>query len=148
MRKRFLVIVGMCIAGGAAAQDEGKALLEKACTKCHGLAGTMRQRNTRERWSTIVDDMVSRGAEGSDAELEKIVDYLAKTLGPKLAVNRATEEELAAGLGVSRETAAAIAEYRRRNGNFKAIDDLKKVPSIDSALLDKKKDALDFSEQK
>ena len=41
-----------------------------------------------------------------------------------------------------RSQAAAIIEYRTKNGNFKSIDDLKKVPGIDPAKIDAKKDRL------
>jgi len=34
-------------------------------------------RNTEERWGAIVDDMVSRGAKGTDAEIEQVIAYLA-----------------------------------------------------------------------
>jgi hypothetical protein len=32
-------------------------------------------------WNTVVDTMVARGAQASDAEVKLIVEYLAKTLG-------------------------------------------------------------------
>lgn len=146
MKPRWFLAAGLCLGSVAGAQDDGKALLERACTKCHGLTGTMRQRNSRERWTAIVDDMVARGAEGSDAEFEKITNYLAKNLGEKVGVNKASAEELAAGLGIPRTAAAAIVAYRQKNGAFKTLEDLKKVPSLDAADIDSKKDRLDFSE--
>jgi hypothetical protein len=100
MKLRWLPAAVLCLGWASQAQDDGKALLERACTKCHGLTATLRQRNSRERWSTIVDDMIARGAEASDAELEKIIDYLAKNFGPRILVNKASAEELAAGLGI------------------------------------------------
>jgi len=67
----------------AVAQEDGKALLQRACTKCHALAATTRQRNDKERWSLIVDNMVSRGAELTDPEIETLIEYLTKNLGPR-----------------------------------------------------------------
>ena len=69
-----------CLGSAGAAQDDGRALLERTCTKCHALNATTRQRNDRERWSAIVDDMVVRGAELSDAEIEKIAELLIEQL--------------------------------------------------------------------
>jgi mono/diheme cytochrome c family protein len=37
---------------------------------------------TREQWGSIVSNMISRGAKGSDEEFAEVVDYLAKTLPP------------------------------------------------------------------
>ena len=74
----------------APALDDGKALLERACTKCHALTSTLKQRNSRAGWSAIVDDMVARGAEISDAEIDTIIDYLTKNFGPKVNVNKAS----------------------------------------------------------
>jgi mono/diheme cytochrome c family protein len=37
---------------------------------------------TREQWGSIVSNMISRGAKGSDDEFAEVVDYLAKNLPP------------------------------------------------------------------
>ncbi len=58
-----------------------KELFIRVCEKCHGSENVVRARYTREKWGSVVDDMVSRGAEGTDEELEKIVDYLAANFG-------------------------------------------------------------------
>lgn len=148
MRMIWLLAAGLCLGFPAQAQENGKALFERICTKCHGLAATVRQRNNRDRWTAVIDDMISRGAEGTDAEFEKIFDYLVKNFGPRTKVNAATAEELAAGLAIPRSAADAIVEYRQKNGTFKTLEDLKKVSSLDAADLDSKKDRLDFSEAK
>jgi hypothetical protein len=59
-----------------------KALTERVCTPCHGLENVVRARMTRDRWGQVVDDMVSRGASATDAEVDQIVDYLAANFGP------------------------------------------------------------------
>jgi hypothetical protein len=94
------------------AQDEDRALLEKACSKCHALDVITGQRNHRERWSLIVDDMVARGAELTDAEIEKLIEYLAKNLGPKVNVNKANAKDLATALELPEAAAVAIVQYR------------------------------------
>jgi competence protein ComEA len=44
------------------------------------------------------------------------------------------------------QEAAAIIEYRAKNGPFKSIEDLKKVPGIDAAKIEARKDRLTFEE--
>jgi hypothetical protein len=58
-------------------EGAGKADFEKVCTPCHGLENVVRVRMTKERWGSIVDDMVSRGATATDDEIDRIVNYLA-----------------------------------------------------------------------
>jgi len=128
--------------------DAGKALLERTCTNCHSLAGVQSQHNGREQWTSIVDDMVSRGAEASDAELQQIIDYLVKTQGKPVNVNKAAAGELAGVLEIPADTASAIVAYREKNGDFKTFDDLCKVPGIDSKDLENKKGRLDFGAAK
>jgi competence protein ComEA len=36
--------------------------------------------------------------------------------------------------------------YRLQNGTFKTLDDLKKVPGVDAAKLDAKRDLIDFKQ--
>jgi competence protein ComEA len=142
------VVVGALMAllwGRAEAQDDGKALLERTCTKCHALTSTLKQRNTREGWSAIVDDMVARGAEVSDAGIDTIIDYLAKNFGPKVNVNKASAEELARVLEIPAGSADAIVEFRAKHGSFKDLDDLKKVREVGKEI-DSKKERLEFED--
>ena len=89
--------------------------------------------------------MIGRGAEGSDADFEKIVRYLAKNYGPKVKVNKATAQELAGALDIPIPTAKALVEYRGRHGSFKNFEDLKSVPALEGKNIDDKKDRLDFA---
>jgi len=139
------VLLAGSAAGLVAAQEEPKAIVERACTRCHALGATTGQRNGRTRWLQIVDNMVNRGAKVSDDDFERVIDYLTKTYGPRVAVNTATAEAIAERLQISSGMAAAIVEYREKNGIFKGLDDLKKVPSIDAADIDRKKNDIDFT---
>jgi competence protein ComEA len=131
----------------AASQDDaGQALLQRTCTSCHSLDGIQRRHNSKERWSEIVDDMVSRGAEATDSELNQIVAYLARTQGKRLNINKASADELAGVLEIPSADAAAIVTYREKNGNFKSMEDVSKVPGIDAKTLEGKKDRLDFTD--
>src|SRR5580698_5838789 len=70
----------------AAAQSElpdgpGKALVERICSGCHGFTAITDNRATRDHWEAVVENMVSRGAQATDEELDRVVDYLAKNFG-------------------------------------------------------------------
>ncbi|SRR5260370_33799378 len=151
----YIALALCCLSSAAPAQtqsappeDETKALLERTCTKCHKLTGTLKQRNSKEEWAAIVDDMIARGAEASDAEIDTLVDYLARNFGPRLKVNKATAEELAGVLELPKAAASTIVEFREKNGTFKNWEDLRKVPAIDWKTVESKKDRLDFGEAK
>lgn len=136
----------------------GKALVERTCKKCHAIENITRVRLTPERWGEVIDDMISRGAEGTDEEFDQMVEYLAKNFGrskappadaktsasQKISVNKATAKDLAAGLGLSAEDAEAIVRYREKNGDFKEWQDLKKVPGIDTKKIEDNKDRLEM----
>lgn len=66
----------------------------------------------------------------------------------KININTATVEELAKLQRVTPKLAADIAEYRARNGNFKTIDDLKKVKGFDDKLLKLNKDLITIGDSK
>ena len=92
--------------------------------------------------------MIGLGAQGTEEEFSVVLDYLsrsypAQTL-PPLNVNTAKAIDLEARLSLRRSEAAAVIEYRAKHGSFQSIDDLKKVPGVDSAKIDKKKDVLLF----
>ncbi|NJL58743.1 MAG: helix-hairpin-helix domain-containing protein [Desulfobacteraceae bacterium] len=66
----------------------------------------------------------------------------------KININTATVEELAKLQRVTPKLAADIAEYRAKNGNFKTIDDLKKVKGFDDKLLKLNKDLITVGDSK
>jgi competence protein ComEA len=139
------------LAGGAWAQlpdGPGKAETEKLCSQCHELARSISPRQDRAAWQTTMDKMVALGAKGTDKEFQLVVDYLAKNFPgeemPRLNVNKARAIEFESALSLRRSEAAAIIEYRTKHGDFKSIEDLKKVPGIDVAKIEAKKDRLAF----
>jgi hypothetical protein len=60
----------------------GRSLVIRVCTKCHGTEMFAAIRMTREEWKYEVDGMIARGARASRQDARRIVDYLAKNLGP------------------------------------------------------------------
>jgi competence protein ComEA len=126
----------------------GKAETEKVCSQCHELARSISLRQDRAGWQTTVEKMATLGANASPADLQRIADYLASHYGPeevpRININKCRAIDLESGLSLRRSEAAAIIEYRDKNGPFKSIEDLKKVPNIDLAKIEAKKDRLAF----
>jgi cytochrome c5 len=68
----------------AATPDAGKAILERACTTCHGLDGLANHAyTTKEPYESLVKSMVAYGAVVPDAQLPALIDYMFKTYGKK-----------------------------------------------------------------
>jgi len=120
----------------------------KVCGKCHSVEQAASLRQSRTGWEETVAKMVGMGAEGSDEEYEAILTYLTKNYGPEapkaVNVNKATPVEIESVLGLTRAESAAIVQYRTDKGAFKSLDDLKGVPGLDYAKVEKKKALVAF----
>jgi competence protein ComEA len=128
---------------------KGKELVENTCGSCHGLDVVVAQHASKDGWASIVDYMVSRGASGTPAEIQTIVEYLAKNFpaaATKTNVNKATSMDLQTQLELTAKDADAIVKYRTDHGDFKDWDGLAKVPGVDTAKLTAKKDSIAFSD--
>jgi hypothetical protein len=83
---RLLFVVPLLVATLAWAQDlpegDGRKLLQQGCTSCHDLDVIVSQHNSKDGWSSIVDDMIGRGAPLKDDEAKILVEYLAKNYPP------------------------------------------------------------------
>lgn len=61
---------------------DARKLVEKTCgTGCHAVEVVTSQRMGLDEWSTMVQNMIARGAKASEAEAAALVDYLAANLG-------------------------------------------------------------------
>ena len=78
-----LVLVFGSAAPHAAAlpPGRGKVIVQRTCTSCHALKVVTSKRASKEQWSTLVDQMMSKGADLNDDEVDVVVDYLAKNFG-------------------------------------------------------------------
>lgn len=136
----------------------GKAATVKTCSACHALTNITSQHRDADAWTATVTKMVGYGATGTDDELQQIVDYLTKYYGPasasdsgaaashaKIMVNKESATQLTTDLGLTDDEAKAVVTYREKNGDFKSIDDLKKVPNIDAKKIDAHATDLQFS---
>ena len=63
-------------------EGKGKDVTQRVCSACHGINLFVSQRHTSEKWSSIIDNMISRGLEASDEDLATINKYLATNLAP------------------------------------------------------------------
>lgn len=57
----------------------GHDLVLRVCSGCHDPAIAAQQRLTPDGWKELVNTMASRGAAATDAELDQITAYLAKS---------------------------------------------------------------------
>ncbi|MFA9558806.1 helix-hairpin-helix domain-containing protein [Evansella sp. AB-rgal1] len=69
-------------------------------------------------------------------EVYEMVSVSSSSSGGKIAVNKATADELTAIPGIGPSKAAAIIQYREENGPFQKEEDLTKVPGIGEKTLD------------
>jgi cytochrome c5 len=70
-------------AGDAPLPDgKGKDLVQKDCSNCHALNVVTKQHNTKQQWSDVMDDMVSKGLDASDEEIATMTAYLNTNFGP------------------------------------------------------------------
>jgi competence protein ComEA len=127
----------------------GKEATEKVCGMCHGAELVLGRQETREAWSAIVDDMIQRGASGSEEEFYQVVDYLATNFSPtspvtKINVNKATVKDLESALKLPPKDATAIVQQRTAKGDFKSVEELVKVPGIDAKRIEANKNRLSF----
>jgi len=157
----FTTLIYLALAADAQTLPPGKGqeIVQQQCGGCHALKVVTSKRASRKQWSTLVDQMITRGADVPDEDVETLVDYLTKNFGPApesadteknhdhtgpVNVNSATAAELAAELDLSAEQSAAIVSYREQNGNFKEWRELTKVPGIDARKIESNKDRLVF----
>ena len=135
----------------------GKQIVQQQCAGCHAVRVVTAKRASKQQWSALVDQMITRGANLEDEDIDTVVDYLSRNFGPgrppapdkstrkaSLHINTATATQISAGLGLTAKQSAAIVAYRKQNGDFKNWQELSSVPGIDAAKIESKKDLLIF----
>ena len=129
-------------------EGPGKAETEELCQGCHDLTKSVSVRQDRNGWAGTLTKMIGLGVKATDAELFKVLGYLAEHFPaeelPPVNVNTARAIQLESRLSLRRSEAAAILRYRMEHGNFKSLADLLAVPGVDSSKLEAKKDRLVF----
>jgi competence protein ComEA len=126
----------------------GKSATIRVCGHCHSPERAASMHQDRGAWEETITKMVKLGAQGSDEEFEAVLAYLTKNFGKEqpqpVNINKAKPVDLEADLLLLRSEAKAIIQYRARNGDFKSMDDLKKVPGVNFQKLEAKRSRIVF----
>ena len=129
-------------AGQAEARPAPPPEFTKVCVRCHASDKVVEGRRYPAQWDQVIEQMVARGAVGTDAEFDVIYDYLVAQYG-RVAINTATADEIAQVLHLDQGVADTIV-LQRRNGPFADFDALAAVPGVPVAALEKLRDAIVF----
>jgi competence protein ComEA len=149
----FSAVMAFLLVGASATAQQlpdgpGRAEMERMCKGCHEVARSVSLRQDRDAWNHTMAKMAAFGMKSTDQEFGLVLDYLAKNYPaddvPRININKASAIELESGLSLKRSQAAAILAYRAKNGNFKSLDDLKKIPQLDFVKIEEKKDRITF----
>lgn len=119
----------------------GKQTFEDTCSLCHSPTTVIGMHKTKAEWKSKVTEMLQE-QDVSDSDRTAIIEYLFLSFPATVNVNKAGAKDLESILGP--KDAAAIVQYRESKGNFKTLEDLKKVPGIDPAKLESVKQQLEF----
>jgi competence protein ComEA len=149
-RLKLLVYIGLATMSLAQTLPDGpgKAATVRVCGKCHSPERAASLHQSRSAWEDTIIKMVKLGAQGSDEELEAVLNYLSTHFAPEapgpIEINKARAVDLEAGLLLRRSQAKAVIEYRNKNGDFKSIDDLRNVPGLDFQKIESNKSRIVF----
>ena len=69
-------------ATSAAQDDKGERILNVSCGGCHDLRPIQASAKDKEGWNEVVQNMLQKGADVSDADLPVLLDYLVEHHGP------------------------------------------------------------------
>lgn len=61
---------------------EARVFVDTVCTECHALR-VFTQRNSTEKWRELLLEMRENGATFSNADLERLTEWLGRTRGPQ-----------------------------------------------------------------
>jgi alcohol dehydrogenase (cytochrome c) len=89
--------------------NEGALAVQRICGACHMPGAFDALRYDRNRWKEIVEDMLSRGAQGTDREIVMVIDYLAAQHGPAAVPPASSGEKPAGGKATDITTATTVA---------------------------------------
>ena len=125
-------------------EGTGRETTERICRDCHPAGDILKHRESRFRWSVIVEEMISEGASIRDDEFEVVVSYLSVALGKKIKINEASAAAIAETFDISEEEAAAIVKHRTAKGGFKDWKDVAGAPGVDAKRIEEQRGNLDF----
>ena len=123
---------------------EGRDEIMTHCSDCHGIEKVTSPRRSRAEWQDLVQDMAARNGVATDDDIKVIVRYVVANFG-RVNVNRATAADLLDIVQLAADEAAAIVDFRNQAGEYRALEDLRKVPGIDFAKIQERKDRIVFT---
>jgi len=141
----FASVFGASVSRGhqAGAQPEARpeppAAFTKVCVRCHPSDKIVEGRRYRTQWDQVLEQMVARGATGSDEEMDTIFDYLVAEFG-RVEINKAPADEIAQVLHLEQGVADTIVKQRP----FADFDTLTALPGVPVEELTKRRDAIVF----
>ena len=139
----FAAAAATAISGQQSAREPSKANFERLCGTCHEPERGTSSRRTREQWLQTVNQMVARGAQGTDDDLMAVVEYLTLEHG-RVNVNLASAADIALVLGLTPAEGAAIVEHRRQRGTFDDAAAVERVTGVEARKLAARRDAMVF----
>jgi competence protein ComEA len=142
----FILFFSWSASAQSLPEGTGKEVFESVCSLCHTPTAPMGKQWTRSEWESKVIEMLQEEPDVTAKERALIVEYLSANFRPggKIYINLAAAKDLETALDVSKKEAEAIVQYRKDKGSFRTLDDLKKVPGLDAAKIESRKDRLEF----
>jgi cytochrome c553 len=81
----FAFLAALPQSGSVTAQElpkgDGREAVLKVCGGCHEAAIVAGKKLTKPEWADLVDQMLEKGANATEKEVQSIVDYLSKYFG-------------------------------------------------------------------
>ena len=143
----MMILLLMAVLMQSLPDGPGKDVTQSVCSLCHDAASAVLGKQwNKDEWERKVIEMLQEEPDVTREERAAIVEYLSTFFRPggKIYINKSTAKVLESALEISSDAANAIVRYRDRTGDFKSIDDLKKVPGLDAVPIERKKDLLIF----
>ena len=138
----MLVAGSVAVAWGSDAAPPARDLARESrsvkavCARCHNLQIVMDTPMSFDAWHDTVQNMMDRGATGTDQQFADVMDYLHRTM-TTIDVNTADADELQIVLRVPEAAAQAILA-RRSTQKFTSVADLESVPGVDASAVEAK----------
>ena len=121
----------------------GKDTVQMVCSACHSPDYITETPRNAKGFADIFEMMQAYGATATDAEWMQVKSYILGQIAT-IDINKSTADDLQKTFEVDAPLAQAIVDYRMANGNFKTIDDVKKVPGLAANKVDYRKNRLEF----
>jgi hypothetical protein len=136
------LVLGSAVTMSAVRQEarpEPPPEFTKLCVRCHPAEKIVEGRRFKAQWDQVLEQMVARGATGTEEEFDTVFEFLVTHYG-RVAINAAPADEIAQVLHLEQGVADTIV----KNRPLADFDALAKVPGVPVADLEKLRDAIVF----